>query len=63
VDGIAHTNTIEGFWALLKRGIFGQYHHITDKHLNAYINEFCFRYNNRKSEDAFSALILKAVAN
>lgn len=56
VDGLAHTNTIEGFWALLKRGIVGQYHHITDKHLNAYINEFCFRYNNRNS-DVFAQLL------
>ena len=61
VDGIAHTNTIEGFWALLKRGIFGQYHHITDKYLNAYINEFCFRYNHRNGSDAFETLVLKAV--
>lgn len=61
VDGIAHTNTIEGFWALLKRGIFGQYHHITDKHLNAYINEFCFRYNNRNGDSAFETLVLQAV--
>lgn len=61
VDGIAHTNTIEGFWALLKRGIFGQYHHISDKHLNAYINEFCFRYNNRNDDSAFETLVLQAV--
>lgn len=61
VDGIAHTNTIEGFWALLKRGIMGQYHHITDKHLNAYINEFCFRYNERHGTDAFEKLVLLAV--
>ena len=61
VDGLAHTNTIEGFWALLKRGINGQYHHISDKHLNAYINEFCWRYNQRKNATAFDALVLKAI--
>lgn len=61
VDGIAHTNTIESFWALLKRGIMGQYHHITDKHLDAYINEFCFRYNNRNGDGAFETLVLQAV--
>lgn len=61
VDGLAHTNSIESFWALLKRGIMGQYHHITDKHLDSYINEFCFRYNQR-GEDAFGALVLQAVA-
>ncbi len=62
VKGIAHTNTIEGFWALLKRGINGQYHHISDKHLNAYINEFCWRYNRRNSGTMFETLVLKAVA-
>jgi transposase-like protein len=61
VDGIAHTNTIEGFWALLKRGIHGQYHHISDKHLNAYIDEFCWRYNQRNGADAFEMFVLKAV--
>jgi transposase-like protein len=61
VIGDAHTNTIEGFWALLKRGIIGQYHHVTDKHLNRYIDEFCFRYNRRNQQDVFDALILKAI--
>ena len=62
VNGIAHTNTIEGFWALLKRGIVGEYQYSSDKHLNAYINEFCFRYNNRHGEAAFETLVLQAVA-
>jgi len=61
VIGQAHTNGIEGFWALLKRGIVGQYHHVSPKHLNAYINEFCFRYNQRDAALAFDALVLKAV--
>ncbi len=61
VDGSTHTNNIENFWALLKRGIVGQYHHVTDKYLNAYINEFCFRYNNRSENGVFDALVLKAV--
>ncbi len=42
-----HTNTIEGFWSQLKRGIFGIYHHISPKHLNNYCAEFEFRYNAR----------------
>ncbi len=61
VMGDAHTNGIESFWALLKRGIVGQYHHVTDRHLNAYITEFCFRHNNRSLEGVFDALVLKAV--
>ena len=53
VNGIAHTNTIEGFWSLLKRGITGQYHHITKQYLDKYIDEFCYRYNNRMEIDLF----------
>lgn len=47
-DGDVYTNTIEGFWSLLKRGIVGIYHHLSRKHLQLYVNEFCFRYNTRK---------------
>ena len=61
VTGIAHTNSIESFWALLKRGIVGQYHHVTEKHLNAYINEFCFRHNNRTNDEVFGLLLEKGV--
>ena len=51
VDGDVYTNTLEGFWGLLKRGIFGTYHHLSRKHLQLYVNEFCFRYNTRKISD------------
>lgn len=61
VVGMVHTNSIESFWALLKRGVVGQYHHVTERHLNAYINEFCFRYNKRDEAGAFDELVLKAV--
>lgn len=47
VRGIAHTNTIEGFWSQLKRSIDGSYHAVSPKHLQSYINEFVFRYNHR----------------
>ena len=49
-DGNIHTNTIEGFWALLKRGVFGQFHHVSRKHLQRYVDEFCFRYGLRNTE-------------
>jgi transposase-like protein len=52
VQGSIHTNTIEGFWSLLKRGIVGIYHHVSEKHLNRYCDEFSFRYNTRKMKDA-----------
>lgn len=48
VDGLAHTNTLEGYWSLVKRNIHGTYHYISRKHLNRYCAEFDFRYNNRK---------------
>ena len=60
--GIIHTNTIESFWAILKRGITGQYHHLSNKYLNRYIQEFCFRYNNRKNPDVFGIVISNALA-
>ena len=48
VNGMAHTNTMEGFWSHLKRGIDGIYHHVSFKHLQQYCNEFVLRYNTRK---------------
>ena len=47
VDGIAHTNSLEGFWSLLKRGLYGIYHCVSEKHIDRYINEFAARYNTR----------------
>lgn len=48
VDGVCHTNTIEGFWSLFKRGVHGIYHQISFKHLQRYTHEFVLRYNTRK---------------
>ncbi len=47
VNGKIYTNTIEGFWSLLKRGIVGIYHSLSKKHLQIYVDEFVFRYNTR----------------
>lgn len=48
-----HTNTIEGFWSLLKRGIIGVYHYISKKHLNQYLRAYAFRYNNRNNSQQY----------
>ncbi len=48
VRGMAHTNGIESFWALLKRGYHGTYHHISAKHLNRYVQKFAGRFNIRE---------------
>jgi len=50
------TNTIEGYFSLLKRGINGVYHHVGRNHLHRYLSEFDFRYNNRKVTDQERAL-------
>jgi transposase-like protein len=55
------TNSIEGFWALLKRGITGQYHKVSLEYLQGYINEFAYRFSNRKNEDIFEMTLLRAV--
>lgn len=61
VDGDIHTNTIEGFWALLKRGMFGQFHSVSKRHLQRYVDEFCFRYNNRTNEKIFDVAIMNGL--
>lgn len=48
VDGYAHTNTIDGFWSLVKRGIKGVYYQVGAEYLQSYLNEYAFRYNRRK---------------
>ena len=48
VRGIAHVNTAESFFNILKRGLIGTYHHVGEQHLQKYVSEFDFRYNNRE---------------
>ena len=55
-----HTNSIESFWATLKRGVYGIYHHVSLKYLQNYVNEFCFRYNYRHF-DMFNLVLRQAV--
>jgi hypothetical protein len=47
VQGDAHTNTIEGYFSILKRDIYGVYHHVSKQHLKQYLAEFDFHYNQR----------------
>jgi transposase-like protein len=63
VDGIIHTNTIEGFWSLLKRGIVGIYHHVSKEHLHRYCEEFEYRYNSRKLDDSARFGLLLSTCN
>jgi hypothetical protein len=57
VVGAIHTNTIEGFWSLIKRGCVGTFHKVSKKYLPLYVAEFQFRYNNRENADIFGTAI------
>jgi transposase-like protein/IS1 family transposase len=57
VVGAVHTNTIEGFWSLIKRGMVGTFHKVSAKYLPLYVAEFQFRYNNRLNADIFGEAI------
>ncbi|MCU0432028.1 MAG: IS1595 family transposase [Bacteroidia bacterium] len=56
-----NTNTIESFWAIIKRQIMGQHHHVTAKHLPKYVAEAVFKYNNRNDDDMFVTLVKNAM--
>jgi len=63
VAGDVHTQTIEGFWSLVKRGLSGTHHAVSAKHLQGYLNEYVWRYNHRDDDSAqFLSLILRAAA-
>jgi transposase-like protein len=57
VVGAVHTNTIEGFWSIFKRGVVGSFHKMSAKYMPLYVAEFQFRYNNRHNPDIFGAAI------
>lgn len=62
-NGDIHTNHIESFWAILKRGIIGQFHKVSRNYLNRYLDEFCFRFNRRKEDSyiTFGEIILNMI--
>lgn len=62
VIGDTHTNTVDGFWSLLKRGIKGVYHAVSHKHLQSYIDEYAFRYNHRNDEKPMFKTFLSRVS-
>lgn len=61
VIGDAHTNTIEGFWSLVKRGFGGVYHNVSAKYLQTYFDEYSFRYNHRNDAAPMFVSFLKRV--
>ena len=63
-DCLVHTNTIESFWALLKRGIVGQFHKVSAKYLDRYLDEFCYRYNGRELDGGvlFDKTVMRMLA-
>ncbi len=61
-DGEVHTNTIEGFWAILKRAWYGQHHHYQERYLALYVAETCWKYNHRKNGSPFTAFLRGVMA-
>jgi transposase-like protein len=59
--GDVHTNTVESAFSLLKRGIVGTWHKVSAKHLPAYLDEMCFRFNNRKNPFLFRDTLTKMI--
>ena len=57
VRGSVHTNNLEAFWSLLKRGVIGTFHQVSKEYLPLYLAEFSYRHNNRKNADIFTDVI------
>jgi hypothetical protein len=62
VNGIIHTNGIEGFWGLVKRAWYGSHHHYSEKYMNLYIAEACYKFNQRHYPAFGDAMALLAKA-
>jgi len=58
-----HTNTVEGYFSILKRGIIGTFHHVSPQHLQRYVTEFDFRYNNRETKTKIDGKWMKTGLN
>lgn len=61
-DGMIHTNTIEGFWSLVKRAWYGSHHHYSKKYMGLYIAEAAYKYNVRKQSEALAPMLSIMVA-
>ena len=61
VRGDVHTNTVESAWSLFKRSVIGSFHHLSAKHLDAYLDEFEWRFNNRENPFLFRDTLLKLI--
>lgn len=61
IDPNINTQTIEGFWGQMKRGITGVYRHVSQKYLQSYINEYAFRYNHRHNPDEMFRILLERI--
>jgi transposase-like protein len=62
VRGDVYTNGVEGVWSLFKRSIVGSYHQLSEKHLDAYLDEFAFRFNNRENPYLFRDTVVKLIS-
>lgn len=61
VRGEVHTNSVESVWSLFQRSLIGSYHHLSVKHLPAYLDEFSFRFNNRENPYLFRDTLLRLI--